>query len=145
MKTKKYLAALLALVMLLSILPMAAFAAEDGHIHDSNCECQSVRAVCDHTYKQTSGYSCTKYLATDSRYQFYHKAYNAYIFTCIDCGYKHIDTYGDEFRQSHSMTLLALKETYEESGETVYVYTAKCYPCGYVGDVEHSYEVPGVS
>jgi hypothetical protein len=43
------------------------------------------------------------------------------------------------------MTLLALKETYEESGETVYVYTAKCYPCGYVGDVEHSYEVPGVS
>ena len=70
---------------------------------------------------------------------------NAYIFTCIDCGYKHIDTYGDEFRQSHSMTLLALKETYEESGETVYVYTAKCYPCGYVGDVEHSYEVPGVS
>lgn len=80
----KALSAFLALVLILSVLPMAAFAAEtDQHEHMDQC-CQNevqVYATCKHVYTLTLG---TRYEEIN---QYYHRSYDAEIRTCTLCGY----------------------------------------------------------
>ena len=79
---KKLLSVLLALVMILSVLPMAACAEEGEHTHDENCGCVTTLAICTHKYvtfsSQTYSYSNITDTTHDKNYV------NKYI--CDDCG-----------------------------------------------------------
>lgn len=79
---KKLLSVLLALVMILSVLPMAAFAEEAEHTHDENCGCAATLAICMHKYvtfySQTHSYDNITATSHDKHYV------NKY--TCDQCG-----------------------------------------------------------
>jgi len=80
----KSLSAFLVLVLILSVLPMAAFAAEtEQHDHVDEC-CQNeveVCAICDHVYMLTFDSRDVVYDAM------YHKSYEVEVQTCALCGY----------------------------------------------------------
>ena len=112
MKTKKYLATLLALVMLLSILPMAAFAASCNHtsaVIDTISNQYTDITTSSHTRTTTTTYICNSCFETvrtivsdpviEDHYVFSYsyttdseegEEYRTYTYRC-ECGRKWID------------------------------------------------------
>jgi hypothetical protein len=112
MKTKKYLAALLALVMLLSILPMAAFAAS-----------------CDHTYVVSSDTLYRKYNGANVDNSTYHDYRYANTRTCTICG-SATTTYTAWTKEKHYAVTKVRTDSGSEEGEEYNVYWCTC-ACGY--------------
>lgn len=127
--TKKPLSMLLALMLILSVLPMAAFAAEE-HVHDETCGCAPVLEVaavstCTHPSYERTG-SMARYEAYSSTQHVY---YSVSIRECNICG----DTfYHDEswFLQDHDRAngIIYVGEEMNEE-EVLYVYKCRC-TCG---------------
>lgn len=109
--TVKLLSACLVLVLLLSVLPMAAFAADTNeHEHIDCCaEESSAWVVCDHMYYVVhTGYYYTSNGASG------HTAKYANLLTCSKCGYQKLEIL-DTFGESHTMV------------------SGMCTKCGYTG------------
>ena len=80
----KTLSVFLVLVLVLSVLPMAALAAEpEQHVHTDEC-CQSdieMRAICNHVFATTLE---PRDVSEDDSY---HKSYEVEVSMCVLCGY----------------------------------------------------------
>ncbi len=124
MKTKKCLTVLLALVMLLSILPMAAFAASCAH---------------GNVNREWTKFADVK-ASSHSRYKTYHDYYHAYLLTCTSCGYawEEGNTATPVYEEEHVFTIIKYLGEETESGDTWYRYSVVCYTCGFAGEVYFS-------
>lgn len=107
--TVKFMSACLVFVLLLSVLPMAAFAAETNEPEHIDCcaEESSPWVVCNHTYYIVhTGYYYTSNGASG------HVAKYANLLSCSDCGYQ----------------TLEILYTYTEAHNMV---SGMCIKCGY--------------
>lgn len=79
----KYFSAFLALALILSVLPMAAFASETSECTDAVCSCGDATAyavICTHNYYIADNYVDVPYDAT------HHAIHHYEIYTCSLCG-----------------------------------------------------------
>ena len=113
MKTKKYLAALLALVMLLSILPMAAFAASCSH--------DNVTGTREYDYSRDV---IAYYQNT------HHKVLQKMNYVCDDCGYEYYEVIKTWQYEAHVDAKKERIDSGTEEGEYYETYKYTCY-CGY--------------
>lgn len=123
----KSLSAFLALVLILSALPMAAFAAEvDEHEHTDSC-CSNDTAVmpamapCEddaHVYAPRTTYKYTDCGGV-------HRVDETILIACIYCARFTSQTAGDSYYADHSYTKTAVG-TDPDSNLPVYKYTCVC-------------------
>lgn len=138
---KKLLPVLLALVMILSVLPMAAFAEEAEHTHDENCGCVTTLAVCTHSDYTDTGEVTYGYEAYPI--DGYHLFCTYSVRLCTVCGktfYHKLDWY----REGHNEVLGKIyRGTTTIDGETYYVYECAC-SCGVYWYLYSSFPPPGL-
>ena len=127
MKTKKFVSALLALVMVLSILPMAVFAAEEEHTHDETCGCVSTLAVCIHDLVQTGVVYEYDEITSVS-----HTRHSYKFFRCSKCNEPFLDNqaYSVDVQGHDSSGGKVYAGITEDQGESYYQYNCTC-ACGY--------------
>ena len=114
---RKLLPLALALVMLLSILPVAVFAAEEEEVEPA--------AVCKHSYDETILY---RYIAIDGVYHRQEK-YSEYV--CLLCGYTYQVSHGMVSHTAHTFSYKLIGVTTNDDTTTIYTYEKKCTVCGY--------------
>ena len=96
---------LLVLVLLLSALPLTAFAAEtDGHIHTDACpQGDHLNAkICKHSFVETFASRDVPYDET------YHLSYEVLVHTCLLCGYAEREETGNVRLSAHKVTTWVL-------------------------------------
>lgn len=126
--SKKQLFALLTLVMVLSMLPVAV-CAEEEHIHDEACGCVSVLATCTHSsYVEMSDSEmseCVYYNTSQHTRRYYMNC------MCNACGstFKKYTTLTREFHNEKGGKTWS-GNTEMIDGEQYYVYNVVC-ECGY--------------
>lgn len=97
----KLLAVFLAVLMLVSTMPMAALAVEaDTHDH-ADCECATGRAItCTHpVMKSTYGYEIIGITASG------HKLEDKVTYSCTTCVYSYTEYTGKTYTVAHQYTL----------------------------------------
>lgn len=117
---RKMLAVVLALMMLISIIPMATLAAEEDEVEPA--------AVCNHSYDETVLYSCT---VIDGSL---HKTVKYSEYVCLLCGYKYQKTHSTT-TAVHTFTYTLLGITTNDDGVAIYTYEKRCTACGYTTTV----------
>ena len=118
---RKLLSLALALMMLLSILPMAVFAAEkEDEVEPAN--------MCNHSYDVTVTYSYTYVNASK------HNKTTHYEYVCLLCGYKKPST-DVVVSEPHTYRYILIGITTNDDTGTIYTYEVRCTSCG------HSYIV----
>ena len=115
---RKLLSLALALVMLLSILPMAVFAAEEE-------EEVEPAAACMHSYDETVVY---RYVALDGSH---HRQVKYSEYVCLLCGYKYQGAQTIVSQAAHTFTYKLIGITTNDDTSTIYTYEKKCTVCGY--------------
>lgn len=121
MKTKKYLAALLALVMLLSILPMSAFAAERA------LTCPNCGSLENKTKITSTTYDCIT--------KTHHRATYARKIYCLHCGEQVGLAPSLQETQLHVEVIVVQVDSGSEGGDEYVVLEHRCV-CGYVMETE---------
>jgi hypothetical protein len=114
--------------MVLSILPMAAFAAEEEHTHNESCGCAdvSVTAVCSHAVKTLVNSTAQYSTVTTSTYHF---ADYTDTYQCNSCGAFSTDVREDVMEEHVAKTIVRI-DSGTENGDEYYVYQYTC-ACGY--------------
>ncbi len=123
----KYLSAILALVLILSVLPMAAFAAEqDGHVHEGECLSAYTPAaaglICPdgrHLLAYTTKNVYTDCGSTVHRVDVYN-----YI-VCGNCSYSVTGDLISSTYEAHTYTKTQVG-TDPDSGLPIYLYACRC-------------------
>ena len=111
---RKLLSVVLALIMILSMVPMMVMA-EEVHEHDGACACNANVAPAAVTHNWALKYSYKSYLQNSASN---HLVRDINVYSC-SCGVEHTEVV-DSYYRAHSWT------TAEDS------YTVYCVYCGYV-------------
>lgn len=117
----KRISMFLAVIFLISMMPFAAFAADDGHDHDGTC-CEETNVAvpyvtCTHPTMLT--YYFSEFLKEDSVYHWY----TDYVtYTCNSCHYTSTEATGNIWKGVHNYIL--------SNGGT----SAACTVCGHLRD-----------
>lgn len=92
----KLLAVFLAVMMLVSTMPMAALAVEvDTHDH-ADCDCATSRSACTHSQMYAS-YDNRVTSMTAAK----HTVKEYAVYTCATCGYSYSEATGNVFTENH--------------------------------------------
>lgn len=123
----KYLSALLALVLVLSALPMAALAAEaDEHEHSASC-CSDATGIMPAMAACEDGQHVF-YLSETTQYTDcggVHRVDARYLYTCGVCAYFYTSDVINSYYAAHSYSKTAVG-TDPDSGLTIYYYVCAC-------------------
>lgn len=121
----KALSAFLALVLILSVLPMAAFAAEtDAHEHSALCSCEEsgimpASIICpdgNHLYRD-GGVAIYSSATEDGKHHV------EILDACVVCLYRRSETPLASYDEDHSYTKTQIGE---DNGVAVYRYSCAC-------------------
>lgn len=112
----KSLSAFLVLVLILSILPIAAFASETEEHEHTGCTCAQpvVTAVCTHPIKTTYHSYRVKDITASG-----HVIEDTVCYTCTTCGFSYTELTGYSYTAAHQYKL--------DNGSI----SAACLVCGY--------------
>lgn len=122
----KSMAAFLALVLILAVLPMAAFAAEvDEHEHTGSCCEENIAvpamAICpegEHVYITTTSNRLVD--CGDN-----HRVEEVSLYTCANCTHSYSTPTGDYYYAGHQYSLASVSVD-QNTGRKIYLYKCAC-------------------